>query len=59
MGGDQLPVDAVPEQCLDVLISPTRFGPKECQVLDVPAASAGCPACGPGRRPGSFGPACR
>ena len=35
MGGDQLPVDAVSEQCLDVLIGPARFGPEECQVLDV------------------------
>ena len=35
MGGDQLPVDAVSEQCLDVLIGPARFRPEECEILDV------------------------
>lgn len=35
MGGDQLSVDAMPEQRLDVLIGHTWFEPEECQMLDV------------------------
>lgn len=34
MGGDQLSVDAMPEQRLDVLIDHTWFEPEGCQMLD-------------------------